>query len=148
MVVVAGGFHDVTDRRLTPDGPLQHIGEPGYETAFRFTYEYAALLLDRSSAKVFWLDSPPFAESDVAPGGQDVHPMNDPTRTDRYNAVLRDVVSHHPRQHVLPYAAFMASQPGGPIDRSVRPDGVHVDGAGRGVVGNWLGATLVAAARR
>ena len=148
VVVVATSFHDITDRRLTPDGPLGHIGEPRYELALRFTYDYAARLLDASRAKVMWLDSPPFAESDVAAGGTDVHPMNEPARADRFNAMLRDVVSHHPRQRVLPYAAFMAAQPGGPVDRTIRPDGVHVDGAGRAIVGNWLGPTIVAAARR
>lgn len=79
----------------------------------------------------------------MAPGGRDVHPMNDPARAALYNQAIRRAVAGRRGQLVVDYAGFMASQPGGSLDRSIRPDGMHVDGAGLDVVGRWLGFLAV-----
>jgi len=143
VIVVAGGFHDITDRRLTPGGPLERIGEPHFDDVLAFHLAVAASTAGAAGVPVLWLTTPPFAERDVAPGGRDVHPMNDPARAVLYNQAIRRALSGRKGQLVVDYASYMASQPGGSLDRSIRPDGMHVDGAGLDVVGRWLGFLAV-----
>ncbi len=143
VIVVAGGFHDITDRRLSAGGPLERIGEPHFDGVLAFHLAVATSVLGSAGVPVLWLTTPPFAERDVAPGGRNVHPMNDPARAALYNQAIRAAVAGKSRQLVVDYAAFMASQPGGSLDRSIRPDGMHVDGAGQEVVGRWLGTLAV-----
>ena len=145
VIVVASGFHDITDRRLTPGGPWESVGQPHYDNVVRYHVEFAARVLERSRARVLWLDTPPFGERDVAVGGVDRHPMNEPARAHHYNSLLREVVTRHPRQEVVPYAAFLGRMPGGVMNTVARPDGMHVDGPGREPVASWLALWILIA---
>lgn len=63
VIVVAGGFHDITDRRLTAGGPMEHIGEPHYDAVLAFHLALAASVLADAGVPVLWLSTPPLCRA-------------------------------------------------------------------------------------
>ena len=144
LVVMAGSFHDVTDRRLTADGPLEHIGQQHFDDVWTATAKAAADLLHSSGAPVFWLNNPPVKEGLNQPDSKILtDPGNDPARMDVMNGLLGQAVAGRPFVHVVDYAGFFLTWPGGAFDPTLRQDGLHVDYDGRTIVGHWLGAELL-----
>ncbi len=143
LIVMAGSFHDVTDRRLTADGPLEHIGEPAYDARLLATYRELVDLMSSPGVPILWLDNPPVREGQNHPD-QDVNtPANDPQRMIQANQLVAKVAAERPLVHVVPYASFFLTWPGGPLDPKLRQDGLHVDYDGRAIVSGWLGPELL-----
>jgi hypothetical protein len=78
---------------------------------------------------------PPYVESDRA-------------RVDRFNQLLTTVLDGRPEAELLDLAGWLRTQPGGELDRSLRPDGVHFSELSTGQLAGWLGPQLLAAAGR
>lgn len=144
VIMVASGYHDATDRRLTPDGPWQRPGEPAYDKFLSSEYDKLVDLLSTANAPILWLDNPPVREGQNLANGEILNdPANDPARMDHLNLLLRQLAARRPNVHVIEYAKFFWTWPGGPFDPKVREDGLHVDYDGREIVGSWLGPVLL-----
>lgn len=62
---------------------------------------------------------------------------------DRLNAILRSVAAERPGfVSTIELQQLFRSQPGGELDPSMRPDGLHVSNAFGLTVGAWLGPQL------
>jgi hypothetical protein len=143
MIVLAGSFHDATDRRLTPDGPWQHVGQPGYDDLLRSTYRHVLDVLGAAGVPVLWLDNPPVMQGLNLPDRTVPTPANDPHRMVLVNRIQAEVAAGRPGVAVVPYASFYEAWPGGVLDPLLRGDGLHVDFDGREIVSRWLGPTLL-----
>jgi peptidoglycan/LPS O-acetylase OafA/YrhL len=144
LVVFAGSFHDVTDRRFTPDGPIEHIGQPNYDQIYLAEAARAADLLHSTGAPLLWLSNPPVREGQNLPDSNIVNgPANDPARMDRINDLIIQLMFTRPFIRIVDYANFFLTWPGGAFDPALREDGLHVDYEGRKIVGRWLGPEIL-----
>ena len=145
--VVQFGPWDVADRRLPGDDRWRHVGDPVYDEFLRGELREAVAVLSSSGAKVLWLTSPRVEmERSLVPRPPAPHPSSDPARMDRLNELVREVAAEHPDVvRVLDLAAHLRARPGGELDPSLRPDGVHVSEEASGEVAAWLGPQIVAA---
>jgi len=144
VIMVASGYHDATDRRLTPGGPWQRPGEPAYDAFLSSEYDKLVALLSTANAPILWLDNPPVREGQNLANGEVLNdPANDPARMDHLNLLLQQLAARHSNVHIVEYAKFFWTWPGGPFDPKLREDGLHVDYDGREIVGRWLGPVLL-----
>jgi len=145
LIVVAGAFHDITDRRLGPDQPWERIGEPAFDNLLTAAYARAAAIVVEPGVPVLWLDNPPILEGMNHPDRGTNTPANQPERTRLANELLDRFVVSHPQIGVVRYAQFFTTWPGGLFDPTLRQDGVHVDYEGRTIITRWLGPELLEA---
>ena len=96
---------------------------------------------------VVWLTCPLIDFGLTANGISPHFAMSDPTRMVRFNELLREVAAERPNLRVVDFAGFLATAPGGELDRTMRPDGVHLTDAAALQVAQWLGPQLVATTR-
>ena len=143
VIMVANGFHDVTDRRLRPGDDWTRIGEPEFDALLRSELQLAADILAEAEVPALWLDNPPVREGQNQPDAVMERPMNDPMRMARLDAEVAAVIEGVSNVHLTEYAKFFWTWPGGPFDPALRVDGLHVDFGGREVVGDWLGPQLL-----
>jgi hypothetical protein len=150
VVLLAGGLWDVTARRPPGFDSWTHIGEDDYD--WYLTGELSNLVDVTSSggARVLWANSPYW---DPVPGsvifmGKPPYVESDRARVDRFNEILASVVDPRPEADVLDLAGWLRAQPGGELDRSLRPDGVHFSELTTGTLAGWLGPQLLAAGGR
>jgi len=143
MIVLAGSFHDATDRRLAADQPWEHVGQPRYDGVLRAAYEHVLEVLGSAGVPILWLDNPPVMQGLNLPDRTVPTPANDPHRMVLVNRIQAEVAAGRPRVAVVPYASFFEAWPGGPLDPVLRGDGLHVDYEGRELVSRWLGPTLL-----
>jgi lysophospholipase L1-like esterase len=101
------------------------------------------LFIDRG-IPVIWLEAPQVELGRmVVP--RPTFPNNDPERMARFNEVMKSVVADTPGSAFIPLADWLAQQPGGEMDSTLRPDGVHFTPEGAAVVAQWLGPQVIAA---
>ena len=143
LVVLAGSFPDAPDRRFTPGGPWEHVGQPAYDERLRAVYRQVLDLLGTAGAPILWLDNPPVMQGLNLPDRTVPTPANDPQRMRLVNGIQAEVAAGRPGVAVVPYASFFETWPGGPLDPVLREDGLHVDFEGREIVSRWLGPTLL-----
>ena len=144
LIVVGAAFHDIVDRRLAPDGAVQHVGQPAFDSVLADTYRRLVDLLSVAHVPILWLDNPPVRAGQNQPDRQLDVPDNDPARMEKANQLIRQLAEERPEVTVVPYSNFFLSWPGGPFDPRLREDGLHVDFEGRAIVANWLSAELLA----
>jgi peptidoglycan/LPS O-acetylase OafA/YrhL len=143
IVVVADGFWDATDRQLLGDAQWRAPGDPVYDQYLRTELGQAADVLGSTGAVVAWLDNPPIdLGAEEQPRFSD-YSVNDPARMVRTNEILHEVAATRPSMRVIPYRSFFEAWPGGALDRTLRPDGVHVDADGGRIVADWLGPEVL-----
>lgn len=53
-------------------------------------------------------------------------PESDPARIERYNDLGRDLAAAHDDVELIDYRGYLQAQPGGQMDRGLRPDGIHL----------------------
>ncbi len=143
VIVLAGSFHDATDRRLAPDLPWEHVGQPRYDGVLRDAYHRVLDLLGGAGVPILWLDNPPVMQGLNLPDRTVPTPANDPRRMVLVNQLQAEVAAGRRNVAVVPYASFFEAWPGGPLDPLLRNDGLHVDYEGRELVARWLGPTLL-----
>jgi hypothetical protein len=107
--------------------------------------------LRNHGVKVVWLTFPRLQFEALRNGREyesEVH-ASDPARIRRLNEIIESVALDHPDDmRVVDFARYMEERPGGPLDPSVRSDGVHFTRAARPVIAAWLGGEIVRAARQ
>jgi peptidoglycan/LPS O-acetylase OafA/YrhL len=143
MIVLAGSFHDATDRRLTADGRWEHVGQDRYDAVLREAYLRVLDVLGAAGVPILWLDNPPVMQGLNLPDRTVPTPANDPHRMVLVNRIQAEVAAGRPNVAVVPYASFYEAWPGGALDPVLRGDGLHVDYEGRELVSRWLGPTLL-----
>lgn len=146
VVVVMSGVWDVVDRRFPGDDRWRHIGQPEVDNFILSEYLSVIDLLGSSGASVALLTYPHF-KLGISQGFTDL-PEWDPARIDRLNALLREAAAARPGvARIVDFQAWYASLPGGEMDLSRRPDGLHFTDAFLPTIGTWLGPQLVEIAR-
>lgn len=146
VVVLGTGIWEVVDRRLPGDDRLRSIGEPTSDRYFLAELLSAIDVLASRGATVVLLTYP-HIESGRGQGFTGL-PESDPARIDRLNELILEAASLRPGvATVVDFGAFVAAQPGGELDPSIRSDGVHLTEEFIPVVGNWLAPQVDAIAR-
>ena len=145
VVVLMSGIWEVVDRRFPGDDRWRHIGDPEVDAYILKEFVAAIDVLGSSGASVVVLTYPHFQHG-ADQGYMDL-PESDPTRVDRLNEILRQAVALRPGvARIIDLQAWYASQPGGELDRSRRPDGLHFADGYAPMIGAWLGPQLLAIA--
>jgi hypothetical protein len=141
------GPWDVADRRLPGDDEWRHIGDPVYDEFLKSEMHEAVDALTSSGAVVLWLTSPRVEmERSVVPRPTRSFPASEPARMDRLNELIREVAAERPDEvRVIDVAAHLRALPGGEMDPTVRPDGVHVSEEASGPLAQWLAPEILAA---
>ena len=150
VVLLAGGLWDVTARRPPGFERWTHIGEEDYDWYLTGELSHLLDLTASGGARILWASSPYW---DPVPGsvifmGKPPYAEADRARVDRFNQVLASVVDPRPGADVVDLAGWLRAQPGGELDRSLRPDGVHFSELSTGTLAGWLGPQLLAAGGR
>ena len=147
VVVLSTGIWEVVDRRLPGDDRFRHIGgDPGVDRYILRELLAAIDVLGSDGATVVVLTQPHF-QAGLDQGYTDL-PESDPERIDQLNALLREAASLRPGvATVADFQGWLATQPGGEIDASKRPDGLHFTDEYVPNIGAWLGPQVLDIAR-
>ena len=146
VVVLGTGIWEVVDRRLPGDDRLRSIGEPTSDRYFQAELLSAIDVLGSRGANVVLMTYPRI-ESGRGQGFSGL-PESDPARIDRLNELIREAAALRPGvATVVEFGEFVAGQPGGGLDPSIRSDGVHLTEAFMPVVGAWMAPQVDAIAR-
>jgi len=119
----------------------QRVGHPRIDERLRRVMDAYIAHLTGGGAEVAWTTLPPFVRSDKYPMTQ---AAADVARA-RYNDLVRELPGRWPgRVHVVDLAAYVERWPEGPLDASLREDGLHytADGA-HALLDMGLGAELL-----
>jgi hypothetical protein len=136
-VLVLVGRWEVMDRSY--EGAWTHVGEPAFDDYVRQQLDTTLTLAGSSGAAVAVATAPYYRRGERPDGG--LYPEDDPSRVDRYNQLLADVVARHPGVHVLDLHTRLA--PNGVYTAvvdgvKVRYDGVHIGPQGAKLLAPWL----------
>jgi peptidoglycan/LPS O-acetylase OafA/YrhL/lysophospholipase L1-like esterase len=145
VAVIMVGPWDVTDRVIPGDDQWRAPGDPTYDAYLKSEMEAAVDLLTSQVPTVVWLTNPllDFGRADAVPPATP-YPVSEPARTARYNEILQEIAAERPALHLVDLAGWMRTLPGGELDASIRPDGVHFSKSGAVEVARWLGPELLA----
>ncbi|MEZ5320981.1 MAG: acyltransferase family protein [Microthrixaceae bacterium] len=149
VVFIAGGMWDITDRRLTDDGPWTTIGDPAYDTYLVKEILHLADFFAERNVKVVWATAPDF-HPQYNPEtfmGKPPYAEATPGRADRFNSLLRRALALRPDVTVVDFAAWVRAWPGGEFDPTIRIDGVHISIAAADKASDWLVPKLIAKVR-
>jgi len=142
VIVLVSGIWEVVDRILPADDQWRHLGEPAVDAYILREFVATIDLLGSRGAKVVLLTFP-HVEAGRAQGFSGL-PESDPTRMDNLNALLRKAAALRPGvASVVDFQAWLASQPGGEMDATRRPDGIHFVDEFLPEIGRWLSPQLV-----
>jgi lysophospholipase L1-like esterase len=139
--VVQIGPWDVTDREL--DGEWTHIGEPAYDARLEREIERAVDVLSAKGALVIWLTAPHIEFGRGQAGIPRDSPISEPARMDRLNQLIGEVDARRDEMVVLDLVAHIRSLPGGEMDASLRPDGVHFSEDAAPALARWLAPEIL-----
>ena len=124
VVLMIVGRWEVVDRMN--EGSWTHIGEPGYDAYLRGELNRALDILGSTGARIV-VTTEPYNRRAEKPDGS-LYPEDQPTRVERWNALLRSVVAQRKNASVLdlneklsPNGYYQAKVNG----IRVRSDGVH-----------------------
>jgi lysophospholipase L1-like esterase len=148
VALVLVGTWDVTDHQPPGDSTWRAPGDPVFDAWLKREMLTVVDQLSPLVGTVVWLTCP-LIDFGLTPNGiSPRYAMSDPGRMVRFNELLREVAAERPSLVVVDYAGFLGTAPGGELDRTMRPDGVHLTDAAALQVAQWLGPQLVAAGRR
>ena len=124
VVLLTIGRWEVVDRMK--DGRWTHIGESGYDAYLRGELDRALDILGSTGARIVVTTEPYNRRAEKADGS--LYPEDQPKRVDRWNALVRGVVSARPNASLLDLNRKMS--PNGYYQTRVngikmRSDGVH-----------------------
>lgn len=139
------GPWDVADHRLPGDDQWRSMGDPIYDAAVE---EEALRLIDiltAHGAVVAWVQPPRIrlGTIDGRPPARD-YPTSDPERMERFRELGEDLRDARPGSVVLlDLAGWLRDQPGGEMDPTLRPDGIHFStDVAEAVAETWLGPEI------
>lgn len=148
VAIVQFGPLDVTDRRLPGDDRWVHPGDPDYDRYLLDEMLAAIDLLAAEGVGVVWMTSPLIELGRAEqPPPDEPYPTSDPARTARFNELLRQAAQLRPDVvRVVELGSLLAAEPGGELDGSLRPDGIHFSEEGSIEFAARLGPEVLAAA--
>jgi peptidoglycan/LPS O-acetylase OafA/YrhL len=146
IAVIMFGPGDVADRMFPGDSEWRAPGDPLYDEYLKREMLAAADVTLSRGYPTVWLTNPiSDAGRGTVPPSYD--PTSDPARVKRFNEILREVAGERPELHLIDYAKWMERRPGGSLDPTLRPDGVHLArNAAATVLAPWLGPAILRAA--
>jgi len=146
VAVIIDGPFDVTDRLLPGDTQWRAIGDPVFDQYLKSEMLAATDLFLSRGVRVVWVTTPRFEAGhwDAAPKA---YPENDPARVRRFNRMLDEVAKERPGITVIDFRTWLRQTPGGELDWSLRPDGMHFSDAAAVQVAGWLGPAILSAVR-
>ena len=146
IAVVMVGPWEVADWWDDERGEWRHIGQPDFDDLMLGRIRNAVDILSAGGAQVYWLTSPRIevGMQDGRPPAEE-RPASDPQRMERFNALVAQVAAERPDQvEVLDLAGYLRSTPGGELDPTLRPDGIHLTwDAATQVSSDWLGPEIL-----
>ena len=142
LVVLVMGLGDLGGRPI--DGEWRPPGDPVHDRWLADRLDTLATVIDAQGVPAVWLTFPhvrvPDTRDPTRPW-QDV-PVNDPTRVDRYNELVRATVDRHPGIEVVDLASWVDTWRDGSFHPQDR-DGVHFTFGGSERAGGWLAPLLL-----
>ena len=147
VAVIMAGPIDLADRQLPGEEEFRAIGDPVYNQYLESEMLAATDLWLSRGIQVVWVTTPRIESGhDLPPHAP--FPESDPDRMRGYNRMLRDVARQRPGVHVVDFRTYLRQQPGGELDWSQRPDGVHfANGVVEPIVAGWLAPAILSAVR-
>jgi len=142
LVVVLSGTWDVVDRKLDKTSRWTHIGQPDADRYFASELAQYLDVVAADGATVVWLDHPAI-RTGVTEGKSGPFPESDPARMTRLNELAHEVISTRHDTAIIDLRAKLQAEPGGEIDLSRRPDGIHWSTVAAKEEGAWLGPQLL-----
>ena len=146
VVLVLSCLWEVADRML-PDGrKWLQPGDAAYDAFARRAVAATADAVTATGAAVGWMTCP-HLDPDYHPEyymGPPPYPVAEPQRVAAYNTLVVDELAGRPVT-MVDLAGYLSALPGGDLDRTRRPDGVHLSKPIAGEVGAWAVAKLVPA---
>ena len=150
FAVVQTGLWDVANRRIPGHRDWMHIGDDVYDDYLRSEMDDVVRVLRDQGIITVWLTSPVPDWRLVQPRLPERPPEFAPARTERYNAMIRELAARENGVVAVDLAAYASSLPPEDLDR-LRDDGIHWTLDGSREVADWLGLQVivnVAAERR
>jgi peptidoglycan/LPS O-acetylase OafA/YrhL len=147
VAVVSFGPWEILNRRLGKMRRWLKPGDPTLDKYLSSEFDSVVSLLSVDGTLVVWLTQPPILirNDGTSPHAVGPFPEEDPARARRFNELLYEGMERWPDTvRVIDVAAYMHTRPGGELDASYRPDGIHWshDGAAR-LVDEWLGHEIL-----
>jgi hypothetical protein len=142
FAVVQSGLWDVANRRIPGNDEWIHIGDPAYDEYLRAEMRDVVDVLHDEGITTVWLTSPLADWTLVTPPLSSEPPEFDPSRTEAYNAMIRELDEERDDVVVVDLAGYTASLPPAEL-AGLREDGIHwtLDGARK--VADWLGPAIL-----
>ncbi len=123
---------ETTDQRTLSTG-WDNLLDPAYRAHQESEFSALIGLLSATGAPVIWANAPFFKFQVDLPWLSD-----NPERTVVLNQMYQQLAATHSNVHLINYAAQL-NRPGGVVDTSVRPDGIHMtDAAAAKLTQSWL----------
>jgi peptidoglycan/LPS O-acetylase OafA/YrhL len=149
IAVIEVGPVEVLDRKLPGDDQFRAPGDPVLDAYLKSEMLAAADVFLSRGITTVWITSP-YVDigRDLQPPLPAPDPGSNPARMDAFNKLIREVADERPALRVVDLEHWTHSLPGGPLDPTYRPDGIHftVDAATK--VAKWLGPAILHAASR
>ena len=142
VVVVIPGVGDLGEREI--DRQWVHAGDPVFDTWLRQHLESLADTLGESGVPVVWATSPHVR---LTPAGDEGDwtslDDNDPARVDRFNEIVRQVVSGREDMSVVDLGAWAQRLPRGEFAPAQRAEGRDLTEDGATRAASWLVPALL-----
>ncbi len=150
VVLLAGSFWDITDRRPDNFASYTSIGDPDYDRFLVDELRHVTQIVSNGGATVVWANSPYWdpVEGTAFFMGDPPYVESERSRVDSFNAMLTSTVAGRPATSILDLQGWMRTQPGGDTGKELRPDGVHFSEATTDLAAAWIGPELLRAAGR
>jgi peptidoglycan/LPS O-acetylase OafA/YrhL len=145
VVMVLTGPWDVADHQLPGDDAWVAPGDAVYDEYLHDQFQAATDLLSARGAMVLWLSSPIIDSGrQMTNRPADGFPESDPERMERLNELILEIVASDPYAELGDYAGRLRTYPGGELDSTLRPDGIHLANDQSHLIGDWLGPETIA----
>jgi hypothetical protein len=150
VVLLAGSFWDITDRRPENFTSYTSIGDPDYDRFLVEELRHVTQIVSNGGAQVVWSNSPYWdpVEGTAFFMGDPPYVEAERSRVDSFNALLTSTVTGRPATSVLDLQGWVRTQPGGDTGKELRPDGVHFSEATTDLAAAWIGPELLRIAGR
>ncbi len=145
LIVFNFGPWEVVEQLLPNDTQWRSVGDPRFDAYLASEIKAATTLFTDQGVPVIWVTSPVVSlaqgrgETPAKPNSSD-----DPARIFGLNELVRQSADADPLAGLVDLYEWFEARPAGPLDPSLRPDGIHVTIESSGEVAQWLGPALMA----
>jgi hypothetical protein len=144
VVMVLTGPWDVADHQLPGSDEWVAPGDAVYDAYLHDQFQAATDLLSSKGAMVLWLSSPIIDSGrEMTTRPAEGFAESDPARMARLNELIDEIVQDDPDAELADYAGRLRTYPGGELDATLRPDGIHLANDQSHLIGDWLGPETI-----